>query len=312
MDRYEEVCKRMEELRARLREGERARAQARDLEAQAEDLGQRKWALEDTLRKEEADVAALEKMSVAALIQTVLGRKEERLEQERREAMAARLRYQEACRALEDVEHRLAQARKVIDREQGDRQEYQRLLEQKGRLLKERDPALAERLVPLEERQARCRALLKEIGEAQSAGRAVLAALDRAAGELDDAEGWGTWDMLGGGLFVTMAKHSHIDEARDAAARAQALLSRFRTELADVQVCADLRVDIGETATFCDYFFDGLIADWVVQSGIHDAQGNVEETRRQVEAVMRKLDGMERETGGELERTGEEIRGLIE
>ena len=32
-------------------------------------------------------------------------------------------------------------------------------------------------------------------------------ALDQMIGQLDSAAGWGTWDILGGGMLATMAKH---------------------------------------------------------------------------------------------------------
>mgnify|MGYP001559106142 CR=1 FL=1 len=32
----------------------------------------------------------------------------------------------------------------------------------------------------------------------------------------------------------------------------------------------NIDINIGSFETFADYFFDGLISDWVVQSGIHE------------------------------------------
>lgn len=312
MGRYEQVCQELSALRESIRQAERAGAQRQDLYNQCLTSRRRKEELAQALAKEEADVAALEHLSLASLVQTVLGRREERLDQEEREAVAARLRYQEACRTLADVEARLAQAEQAQRAAQADRARYDALLKEKQALLKERDPELARRLVPLEERAARCRSLLREIAEAQSAGRRAREALDRVAQALDSAEGWGAWDMLGGGLIATMAKHSRIDDARQAASEAQDLLSRFHNELADVQVCAQIRIDIGELETFCDFFFDGLIVDWVVQSQIQDAQESVAEPQRQLAAAMEQLDRMESQTTAELARTESELRTLIE
>lgn len=312
MGRYEQVCQELSALRESIRRAERAGAQRQDLYNQCLTSRRRKEELAQALAKEEADVAALEHLSLASLVQTVLGRREERLDQEEREAVAARLRYQEACRTLADVEARLAQAEQAQRAAQADRARYDALLKEKQALLKERDPELAQRLVPLEERAARCRSLLREIAEAQSAGRRAQGALDRVAQALDSAEGWGAWDMLGGGLIATMAKHSRIDDARQAASEAQDLLSRFHNELADVQVCAQIRIDIGGLETFCDFFFDGLIVDWVVQSQIQDAQESVAEPQRQLAAAMEQLDRMESQTTAELARTESELRTLIE
>ena len=312
MGRYEELNEELARLRESIRQAERAQAQCRDLREQRQDGRRRKEALAEQLAKEEADVAALEHMSLTALVQTVLGRREERLEQEQREAVAARLNYQESCRSLEDVEGRLHQAEAVQAAAGADRDKYEALLEEKTQLLKAEAPALAQRLVPLEEQIGQGRAMLRELDEARQAGRAALEALDRAVDELDDAEGWGTWDMLGGGLLSTMAKHEHIDGARDAAAEAQMLLNRFRTELADVRLHTDLTIDISGTATFCDYFFDGLLADWVVQSGIHDAQENVGRTRDQAAEVLAKLDQMDLQTRAALAQAEQERKELVE
>ena len=78
--------------------------------------------------------------------------------------------------------------------------------------------------------------------------------------------------VFGGGLLATMAKHSQIDAARRQAQIAQLELRRFQEELAD----ADQRLhvslkDIGGLTVFADYFIDGLITDWVVQSKIQNA-----------------------------------------
>ena len=264
------------------------------------------------LAKEEADVDALEGMSLQAILQTVLGRKEERLEQERREAVAARLRYQDACRALEDVEARYLETAGQLDQLRLDRRRYEALLEEKRALLKAGDPALARRILDLEEALAAARAFLKEVDEALSAGRAASWALSRAAGELSSAENWGFYDMLGGGLIATAVKHGHIDDARQAAGEAQVLLSRFRTELSDVQVSARLTLDMGELATFFDYVFDDFFSDWVVQSRIQDAQAGVSATAGQVDALLARLEGTRADALRRQESLEEELRTLTE
>ena len=115
---------------------------------------------------------------------------------------------------------------------------------------------------------------------------------------LDSAESWGTWDMLGGGLFTTMAKHGHIDDARAGIDHAQRALSRFRTELADVRDMELPQVQIGEFATFADYFFDGFFMDWMVQSKIQDAQEGVSEVHVRLLNALRNLEQMDQELAG--------------
>ena len=96
MTRREALERELEELREALSREDRLRARQEDLSRQREELRGRREALGAALAREEADVDALEGMSLQALLQTVLGKREERLEAERREALAARLKYQDA------------------------------------------------------------------------------------------------------------------------------------------------------------------------------------------------------------------------
>ena len=59
------------------------------------------------------------------------------------------------------------------------------------------------------------------------------------------------------------------------------------------------QVYIGEFATFADYFFDGLFADWYVQSRIHDAQDGVSEVRMRVLSALDRLEEMEGALAGD-------------
>ena len=151
----------------------------------------------------------------------------------------------------------------------------------------------------------------REREEAQRAGREAEQALTAVLDSLDRASGFGTWDMLGGGLFVTMAKHESLDDARAGISRAQRALSDLRAELADVGDIQVPQVSVGEFATFADYFFDGLIADWAVQSGIHQSQDRVSEVHVHVLAALRRLEELERQQEAQAAALEEERAGLL-
>lgn len=40
---------------------------------------------------------------------------------------------------------------------------------------------------------------------------------------------------------------------------------------------------------FADYFFDGVVADWLVQDRINNARQQVDEAIRRVEQILRQL-----------------------
>ena len=124
----------------------------------------------------------------------------------------------------------------------------------------------------------------------------------RSLDELEIQRYWGTWDLLGGGLLVTMAKHSRIDTARKHAHTAQRHLRSFQKELADADERLGVSLDIGVFVTFADYFFDGLIADWIMQSKIENASSACSSAISQVSAVLgechRRLTEVERAREG--------------
>lgn len=111
----------------------------------------------------------------------------------------------------------------------------------------------------------------REITEAVTAADLALESLDEAEGYLSKAAGWGIWDMLGGGLFGTFMKHSRMDGARHAMETARIRMRGLKSELMDINLPGDFGLDVGDFLTFADYFFDGLIADWMVQSRINES-----------------------------------------
>lgn len=139
------------------------------------------------------------------------------------------------------------------------------------------------------ENKERQKDMEKEIMEAVAAADMTLKSLDEAAEYLSKAADWGIWDMLGGGLFGTFMKHSRMDDAKHAMELARTRMRRLKRELLDVELPGEFKLDVGDFLTFANYFFDGLIADWMVQSRIKDAAGQVEEARRRIEQIRSQL-----------------------
>lgn len=129
----------------------------------------------------------------------------------------------------------------------------------------------------------------KEIREALRAGQDALDYLNRARECLNSAGNWGLLDMLGGGLLSTFVKHSKMNDAEELIQRARGALQRFQRELMDVDNVAEFHIETGDFLSFADYFFDGLIADWLVQSRINDARRKVDNAIERVNYIMDQL-----------------------
>ena len=261
------------------------RQQKETLSAQAEELGA-------VMRFEQSHVDRLEGRSLAAFFYNVVGKMDEKLDRERREAYAARVKYDAAAKELEAVERDLAGCEEELFSLRGCETRYEEVLKQKLFAVKAAGGAAAEEIMELEARIAYLESQKKELREAMFAGKNALAIADQVLDSLDSAEGWGTWDLLGGGLIADIAKHNHLDSAQSSIEDLQSQLRRFKTELADVTVHADMQVNVDGFLRFADYFFDGLFADWTVLDRIGQSQSQVSQTRSQIETVLSRLDAM--------------------
>jgi len=289
---YNEINQQMEEAQQGIFRLKKIVSMLEELHKEQGLLEKKVTELKDILDKEDIDVEKLENKSLAHVFYSILGSMDDHVEKERREALSARLKYDQALRDLENVQYEITK----LDLECADyntcEYDYNRLYaEKKETLMKEGETA--RKLMDFKEQLNRSNNNRKEISEALAAGRNVIDSLENAQNSLNSAEGWGVWDMLGGGLISDLAKHSHIDDAKSEAEHSQTLLRRFKTELADVKINTEIQIETDGFAKFADFFFDGLIADWFMQSKIHNSQESVSQVKNQVFGVIHKLNQLE-------------------
>lgn len=263
-----------------------------DLHGQRRELTARINALEAAKIKEQSDVDKLEGRSLAAFFYGVIGKMDEKLDKEREEAYAAAVKYDAAAKELSAVEHAIREKETELHPLRDCECLYQQLLHQKKNAIKSAGGAVAEDILRTEERIAYLDEQAKELKEALSAGRAALSVADEVLSSLDSADGWATWDLFGGGLISDMAKHGHLDDAQEAVERLQVQLRRFKSELADVSIQADMQVNIDGFLRFADYFFDGMFADWAVKDRINQSDSQVRQTISQIQTVLGRLENM--------------------
>ena len=288
MDYYKEQLDQLREKMARKR---KLSTEVAALEDQRSGLAARVQQLKEETYKEQLDVDQLENFSAAKLFYQIMGKLDERLEKEQAELYAAALRYDSARQELHAVEADLAARREELSLLGNCEAEYNRLLEARARELRQ-DPQspTARRLLALEERQAQLAARSKELQEAIQAGYDALSDISSIESALSSAEGWGTWDVFGGGLISDMAKYSHLDDAQQQINGLQRSLSRFRTELADVDIRTGIQVEVDSFLRFADYFFDNIFTDWAVLDRIRRTQSQIHEVDGSVRTILYRLE----------------------
>lgn len=129
-----------------------------------------------------------------------------------------------------------------------------------------------------------------EIEQAKRAGQRALESLYDVQESLGSARNWGIFDLLGGGLLTDMMKHSKIKDAAFHMENARERLLDFQRELKDVNLPLELRMEVGGFLSFADFFFDGLITDYLVQSRIGEAREQVEDAIYQVKHLLERLE----------------------
>ncbi len=131
--------------------------------------------------------------------------------------------------------------------------------------------------------------ITREIKEAIAAGESALSSLRKAQEQLNSASNWGIFDMFGGGLFSTIVKRNKMSDAKFYMESAKSDLLRFQRELKDINVPLDLKMEVGSFLSFADFFFDGIVADYLIQTKISDAQEQVSDAIHRVEHILRNL-----------------------
>lgn len=299
-------------IKAGLREKERLEKMLENAIRHKRELEVKKAELFKQLQREEKDVKKLEGMSLSNFINTILGTKWEKLDKEKEEAIAAKLKYDAVCEELNDLIEDINKLEKNIDKLKYLEYEHERLIKQKEEMLKSLNEDVAARLERITEEESSLLDRIKELEEAIYAGNELLYSLYNVQKKLSSAGNWGLWDIFGGDMIATMVKHSKLNEAKAEISRVQSLLRKFYRELEDVNEYVDINLNIGTFLTFADFFFDGIFSDLAVQSRIRDAESRVEDAIFKVEGIMLKLKSEKDSVIRRLEQLKKERLSIVE
>ncbi|MBQ8830878.1 MAG: hypothetical protein IJ017_04720 [Oscillospiraceae bacterium] len=294
-------------------------ARKKKLEAELEDLYMQRRELQDKtcnlksiMWSEQSDVDRLEGRSLYALFHFLTGKKEEMLTKEKEEAYAAKVKYDTAEAELDSVLSDIKRYRDELQELRNCEIEYAAVLKEKASALKDLNSEKADEIIELEEQIRVLENLKREIREAMSAGQGAKNQAGSVLASLSKAKDWSTYDMIAGdGIISHVAKHNHLNNAQAEIEQLQVQLRRFRTELVDIKISADMKVNVDGFLGFADYFFDGIIVDWTVRKKINNSLDEVQRIKTQIENVLRKLSGMFSSTDRKLEELKTKYNEII-
>lgn len=240
-----------------------------------------------TLEKEHKDVEKLEKLSLSNLIAIVMKNKYEKLEKEQHEYLMAKIKYDQQSSKVELLKESVFSVQDRLKKLKDCEREYRELLDKKLEIIKTKDDTYANsKLVELELDIDKALKAQKEIEEAESVGRSLLGAINSAQDSLESAKSWGVWDIVGGDMFSSIAKHNRLNDAEDSFMYISNLLQRFNKELGDVNLAS---LSFSSTTIAFDIFFDNIFTDFAVQDKINDALSDTSYLNQRVSEVVHKL-----------------------
>ena len=242
------------------------------------------------LDKERKDVEKLESLSMFSMLSTILGNKYEKLDKEKQEYIEAKLKYEEWMDNIDRLEEEIEQLKISLIDYRDIKSEYKDLISEKEELIIREGGSAGIKLKNLTMNIDESKIDIKEVSEAIDAGEKTLESLGEVRKKLKSAKGWGTWDILGGGFISDIAKHSAINEANEISVDVQHNLEAFKKELSDVNEFTDIQVNLSSFAQFADFFFDGIFADWFVQTKINNSLNNVNGTIEKIQEIISDLD----------------------
>ena len=120
----------------------------------------------------------------------------------------------------------------------------------------------------------------------------TLPLVDEAERKFRNARGWGIVDILGGGFFTDLIKHSQLSSASDIMGQINILLQQLQRELSDISFPADYRMNDATFATLADFLFDGILADAYMQSKIISSLNQIRELKNRLMYLQNRLYSM--------------------
>ena len=276
-------------LEAQLTYKKRLEAMADELRAQRTVLQQKVSMLEQKMILEKKDVERLEGKSLAAFYYHAFGKMNEKLEGERREYYAARVKYDAAVRELKAVELDLECTEEDLQDLQDCEQRYVKAMAEKRRAIEISGTEQSRVFLEKAQDQNFLKSQEQELEEAIAAGTAALRVANDMVLSLKHVEGLGLIDRLGSTFLTDMAKREVLDDAQKNVEQLQIQLQKFNKELADVKLRDNLAVGMGKLLKFTDTYFENLLTVETPADRVKESIRQVDETRDLILGMLRQL-----------------------
>ena len=298
-------------LEAQLTYKKRLEAMANELREQRAVLQQKVALLEQKMILEKKDVERLEGRSLSAFYYHAFGKMTEKLEGERREYYAARVKFDAAVRELKAVELDLECTEEDLQDLQDCEQRFVKAMEEKRRAIRESGTSQSRDFLEKEQDLNFLKSQERELQEAINAGTAALRVANDVVLSLKHVESLGMFERLGTSFLTDMAKREVLDDAQKNVEQLQIQLQSFNKELSDVKFRDNLGAGMGRLLRFTDSYFENLLTVESPAERMKESIRQVDETRDLILGMLRQLQSRLEEVRHRQMTTRNELNQLI-
>ncbi len=281
-------------------------AKKKELDAKVKELAERKQA-------EQKDVDRLEKGGITSFFYGILGKKEEKLEKERGEAVEATEQYEEAFLELESVNRSIELKETELATLEGYEEKFEKLLHGKRRLL-ENTTSEAE-ILEAEKELALQREQCALLAEAEKQGEQILEYVGKIRETLDEAEKCAIAQSAPG-MSMGIRKSELLSQAQKQVALMQPLLKDFGTKVERTLKGVQIRDNLSVVYEFGNGIYTSFIASESVMSvvaieRIRTAKGSLMLLREQVQDILPTVVAEKESKAKKVELLEERLENLI-
>ena len=281
-------------------------AKKKELDAKVKELAERKQA-------EQKDVDRLEKGGITSFFYGIVGKKEEKLEKERAEALEALQQCEEAFLELEGVNRSIELKEVELATLEGYEEKFEKLLQGKRRLLEntvsEVEILEVEKELALQKEQC---ALLTEAGKQ---GEQILEYVGKIREILDEAEKCAIAESSQG-MSLGIRKSELLSQAQKQVATMQPLLKDFGAKVEIGLKGVQIRDNLSVVYEFGNGIYTSFIASESVMSvvaieRIRTAKGSLMLLREQVQDILPMIMAEKESNAKKVELLEERLENLI-
>lgn len=299
-------------LHAQVEYKKRLESMMRELRSQEAALLTRTSGLKEILLQEQKDVQRLEGHSLAAFFLNMTGQKDSVITRERREAYAAKIKYDTAMQELRSIQTDIRETEQDLDDLQDCEIRYENMLELVRKEMLETPDKAGSQLL---RKEHRLKALLqqeKELEESILAGTSALRTMAEIQQTLHRAKDWTPQEKKSPAFWADRARQERLKNAQENLEQLQIQFQHFNKELVDIPIRPVLQASIDRMLKFADSFFDALAEETATDTErIQKVCTLADQTREHILGVLRQLQNVLEEVRHDQAHTRQDLDTFV-